>query len=226
MERKITTLSRHWLRQRHPPSRRGRAPSDGGPIIADRRGRRSLRCLTEVLSSRPFALKARGKGDHRRWGKGPLPSPGKDKERKNSHTLPALALPTPPSLSPREGSGRRRPHHCGPSGTPVPTVLDGGGDSPARSFPGHKKTHQRPAGESPGAGAGMDLYKTKGGIMLACLTFKTGASHLGFSSQVAPHCGAVSRHLCEDARGLRCFSPAHVRGKTFPIKVLLRFFIF
>ena len=78
-------------------------------------------CLTEALFSRPFALKARGKGDHRRWWKGHLTSPVKDKERKNSHTLPALASPTPPSLSPREGSGRRRPHHCGPSGTPVPT---------------------------------------------------------------------------------------------------------
>ena len=65
-------------------------------------------CLTGALFSRPFALKARGKGDHRRWWKGHLTSLVKDKERKNSHTLPALASPTPPSLSPREGSVRRK----------------------------------------------------------------------------------------------------------------------
>ena len=67
---------------------------------------------TEALFSRPFALKARGKGDHRRWWKGHLTSLVKDKERKNSHTLPALASPTPPSLSPREGSVRRRRPHA------------------------------------------------------------------------------------------------------------------
>ena len=63
---------------------------------------------TGALFSRPFALKARGKGDHRRWWKGHLTSLVKDKERKNSHTLPALASPTPPSLSPREGSTMSR----------------------------------------------------------------------------------------------------------------------
>ena len=82
-------------------------------------------CLTEALFSRPFALKARGKGDHRRWWKGHLTSPVKAKERKNSHTLPALASPTPPSLSPREGSVRRWRPHCGPPGRLNPSVTCG-----------------------------------------------------------------------------------------------------
>ena len=80
---------------------------------------------TGALFSRPFALKARGKGDHRRWWKGHLTSLVKDKERKNSHTLPALASPTPPSLSPREGSVRRRHPHADRQGCRSLRVFDG-----------------------------------------------------------------------------------------------------
>ena len=57
-------------------------PSDGSIVYADRQGCRSLRCLTEALFSRPFALKARG-NTHRALGgppkvvEGSFDKPGK-----------------------------------------------------------------------------------------------------------------------------------------------------
>ena len=42
----------------------------------------------------------------------------------------------------------------------------------------------------------------------------------GFHIPKNPCCGTVSRHPCEDARGLRSFCPAHVRAKTIHEKNL------